>query len=157
MFGIGMPELLIILVVALIVVGPKKLPDMAKGLGKGLSQFRKAADEIKEEFSEHETYQDLKSLNKSFRDTLDEVNPRKLLDDVNPLVEAKEPTLDLSGRDALMKEIKQQTEDPKEQASVEVAQPEAQPEAKPADGEKPQAKNQGSDPQANPEPSRKES
>ncbi|MFH2128426.1 MAG: Sec-independent protein translocase protein TatB, partial [Pseudomonadota bacterium] len=128
MFGIGMPELLIILVVALIVVGPKKLPDMAKGLGKGLSQFRKAADEIKEEFSEHETYQDLKSLNKSFRDTLDEVNPRKLLDDVNPLVEAKEPTLDLSGRDALMKEIKQQTEDPKEQATVEVAQPEDQPE-----------------------------
>ena len=157
MFGIGMPELLIILVVALIVVGPKKLPDMAKGLGKGLSQFRKAADEIKEEFSEHETYQDLKSLNKSFRDTLDEVNPRKLLDDVNPLVQAKEPTLDLSGRDALMKEIKQQTESPKEQATVEVAQPEAKPEAKPADGAKPQAKNQGSDPQANPEPSRKES
>ncbi|MBV1715247.1 MAG: twin-arginine translocase TatA/TatE family subunit [Desulfarculus sp.] len=152
-----MPELLIILVVALIVVGPKKLPDMAKGLGKGLSQFRKAADEIKEEFSEHETYQDLKSLNKSFRDTLDEVNPRKLLDDVNPLVEAKEPTLDLSGRDALMKEIKQQTDDPKEQATVEVAQPEAKAEAKPADGEKPPAKSQGSDPQANPEASRKES
>lgn len=153
MFGIGMPELLIILVVALIVVGPKKLPDMAKGLGKGLSQFRKAADEIKEEFSEHETYQDLKGLNKSFRDTLDEVNPRKLLDDVNPLAQAKEPTLDLSGRDALMKEIKQQTDDPQEQASVEVAQPEA----KPVEGEKPQAKDQGSDSQANPEPSRKES
>lgn len=97
MFGIGMPELLIILVVALIVVGPKKLPDMAKSLGKGLSQFRKAADEIKEEFSEHETYQDLKGLNKSFRETLDEVNPRKLLDEVNPLVTPKEPTLDLSG------------------------------------------------------------
>ena len=127
MFGIGMPELLIILVVALIVVGPKKLPDMAKSLGKGLSQFRKAADEIKEEFSEHETYQDLKGLNKSFRETLDEVNPRKLLDDVNPLVTPKEPTLDLSGRDALMKEIKKQTEDPQEQASMEVAQPPAQP------------------------------
>ena len=150
MFGIGMPELLIILVVALIVVGPKKLPDMAKGLGKGLSQFRKAADEIKEEFSEHETYQDLKSLNKSFRDTLDEVNPRKLLDEVNPLVEAKEPTLDLSGRDALMKEIKQQTEDPKEQATVEVAQPEAQAEAKPADDAKPQAKNQSIRPPSQP-------
>ena len=98
MFGIGMPELLIILVVALIVVGPKKLPDMAKSLGKGLSQFRKAADEIKDEFAENETYQDIKGLNKSFRDTLDEVNPKKLLEEVNPLAEAKEPKLDLSGR-----------------------------------------------------------
>ncbi len=136
MFGIGMPELLVILVIALIVVGPKKLPDMAKSLGKGLSQFRKAADEIKEEFSEHETYQDLKSLNKSFRETLDEVNPRKLLDEVNPLVEAREPTLDLSGRDSLMKEIKQQSDKPQEQASLEVAQPEATPpatQAAPAD------------------------
>ena len=152
MFGIGMPELLVILVIALIVVGPKKLPDMAKSLGKGLSQFRKAADEIKEEFSEHETYQDLKSLNKSFRETLDEVNPRKLLDEVNPLVEAKEPTLDLSGRDSLMKEIKQQTDKPQEQASLEVAQPEAQPatQAAPAD-------ETTTAPPATPSPERKDS
>ncbi|BEQ14259.1 Sec-independent protein translocase protein TatB [Desulfoferula mesophila] len=153
MFGIGMPELLIILVVALIVVGPKKLPDMAKSLGKGLSQFRKAADEIKEEFSEHETYQDLKGLNKSFRETLDEVNPRKLLDEVNPLVTPKEPTLDLSGRDALMKEIKKQTEDPQEQASVEVAQAPAQPVEPPA-AENPKP---APEPQTTPSPDRKES
>ncbi|MBU1276268.1 MAG: Sec-independent protein translocase protein TatB [Proteobacteria bacterium] len=153
MFGIGMPELLIILVVALIVVGPKKLPDMAKGLGKGLSQFRKAADEIKDEFADNETYQDLKGLNKSFRDTLDEVNPRKLLDEVNPLVEAKEPTLDLSGREALMQEIKQQSDKPQEQATVEVAQPEAEPahsETAPAEKAKPA-------PPASTDQSRKES
>ena len=153
MFGIGMPELLIILVVALIVVGPKKLPDMAKSLGKGLSQFRKAADEIKEEFSEHETYQDLKGLNKSFRETLDEVNPRKLLDEVNPLVTPKEPTLDLSGRDALMKEIKKQTEDPQEQASVEVAQAPAQP----AESPEPEKAKPAPEPQTTPSPDRKES
>ncbi len=47
MFGIGMPELLLILVVVLIVIGPKKLPDMARALGKGLGEFRRAADEIK--------------------------------------------------------------------------------------------------------------
>jgi sec-independent protein translocase protein TatA len=47
MFGIGMPELLLILVVALIVIGPKKLPDIAKALGKGLAEFKRAADEIK--------------------------------------------------------------------------------------------------------------
>ena len=44
MFGIGMQELLVIAVVALIIVGPKKLPDLAKTLGKSLSEFRKTAD-----------------------------------------------------------------------------------------------------------------
>jgi sec-independent protein translocase protein TatB len=48
MFGIGTPELILILVVALIVIGPKKLPDIAKALGRALGEFRRATDEIKE-------------------------------------------------------------------------------------------------------------
>ena len=50
MFGIGMPELLMILGLALIVLGPKKLPELAKTLGKGLAEFRRATDELKDEF-----------------------------------------------------------------------------------------------------------
>jgi sec-independent protein translocase protein TatA len=46
MFGLGMQELLVILVIALIVVGPKKLPDIAKSLGRGLAEFKRTTDEF---------------------------------------------------------------------------------------------------------------
>ena len=48
MFGIGPMELIIILVIALVFIGPKKLPDLARALGKGMSEFRKATQEIKD-------------------------------------------------------------------------------------------------------------
>jgi Tat protein translocase TatB subunit len=47
MFGIGMPELLLILGLALIVIGPKKLPDVAKALGRGLAEFKRATEDLK--------------------------------------------------------------------------------------------------------------
>lgn len=47
MFGIGMQELVLIFVIALVVVGPKKLPEVARALGKGYAEFRRAFDEMK--------------------------------------------------------------------------------------------------------------
>jgi len=52
MFNIGLPEMLIILAIALIVFGPNKLPELAKAFGKALREFRKATEEVKESFRE---------------------------------------------------------------------------------------------------------
>ena len=60
MFNIGMPELLIIVAIALIVFGPNKLPELAKGLGRAIREFKKATEEVKESF--HEETKDLEEI-----------------------------------------------------------------------------------------------
>lgn len=49
MLGIGIWELLLVLVIVLIIFGPSKLPDLGKSIGKGLREFKKASSEITEE------------------------------------------------------------------------------------------------------------
>jgi TatA/E family protein of Tat protein translocase len=68
MFGIGMPELLLILGLALIVLGPKKLPELARALGKGLAEFRRATDELKSEFRQMEREVDDASASATIKD-----------------------------------------------------------------------------------------
>jgi sec-independent protein translocase protein TatB len=52
MFGIGLPEMILILALALIVVGPDKLPDLARSLAKGLMDLKKTAEGLKDSFAE---------------------------------------------------------------------------------------------------------
>jgi TatA/E family protein of Tat protein translocase len=70
MFGIGMPEMILILAIALIVIGPKKLPDLAKSLGRAMREFKKATNEFKETMQIDSELADVK---KAFNDINDDV------------------------------------------------------------------------------------
>lgn len=50
MFGIGMTELMVIFVIGLLVLGPKRLPEMARSLGKSMAEFRRASNDMRREF-----------------------------------------------------------------------------------------------------------
>jgi sec-independent protein translocase protein TatB len=69
MFGIGLPELIVIMVIALIVIGPNKLPDLAKALGRGLAEFRKASQELKDSLNLNE---DIRAIKKETSETIND-------------------------------------------------------------------------------------
>ena len=60
MGSIGMPELIIIFLVVLLLFGSKRLPELAKGLGKGMHEFKKATRELRDELDISEIEQDFK-------------------------------------------------------------------------------------------------
>ena len=105
MFGIGMPELLLILAIALIVIGPKKLPDLAKSLGRTLREFKKATNEFKETIQIDE---DLTDVKKAFDDFGDDIKDSMSLDasaefsrpDGSETTEKKEDKVDGDGKEA---------------------------------------------------------
>jgi TatA/E family protein of Tat protein translocase len=70
MGSIGVPEMIIIFVVALIVFGPKKLPELGKSLGKGLAEFRRASNELKATIDE-----EVRSIEAEASKTLEESDP----------------------------------------------------------------------------------
>lgn len=80
MFGIGLPEMILILALALIVVGPDKLPDLARSLAKGLMDLKKTAEGLKDSFAEEgnpldEIRPDLEEAAKSLKQNLLDTPP----------------------------------------------------------------------------------
>ena len=87
MFGIGMPEMILILAIALIVIGPHKLPELAKSMGRAINEFRKATNDLKESMEIDTEFKDVK---KAF----DEMN-----DDIKEAIEANpEPGNNISDK-----------------------------------------------------------
>jgi len=84
MFNIGLPELLIIVAIALIVFGPNKLPELARAFGRAMREFRKATEEVKESF-EAET-RDLEEI----KQTISGDHLSTLLEETSTAVEAHE-------------------------------------------------------------------
>lgn len=60
MFGIGLPEMILILALALIVVGPDKLPDLARSIAKGVIELKKTVSTLKEEFADENPFDSVK-------------------------------------------------------------------------------------------------
>ena len=104
MFGIGMPELLLLLAIALIVIGPKKLPDLAKSLGRAMREFKKATNEFKETIQIDE---DLSDVKKAFDD---------LGDDIKGSISSKTDTTEFKRPDE-----SESAEDPVDQKSKDTA------------------------------------
>jgi Tat protein translocase TatB subunit len=107
MFDIGFDEFLLILVVALFIYGPNKLPDLAKALGRGYAEFRRATNELKETFEQDETVREIKQ---EFQKAQNEVLfGKRLLDDptaaaktsltamINGVIESPEAAPDKGG------------------------------------------------------------
>ena len=74
MFGLGLPEILVIFVIALIVFGPKKLPDLGRSIGRAMAEFKKASEEFQET---------VKSEMKEVEKTVDVDEIKKIGQDIN--------------------------------------------------------------------------
>ncbi len=108
MFGIGLPEILVILAVALIVVGPDKLPDLAKTLARTLAQLKQGADQLKTELN-------------------DAAKPQELLDELQPNLEEAAKTLQESLKTLptpnLQQELRQLAEETMQHATQPLSPP----------------------------------
>lgn len=75
LFGISMGEIVLLFLVVLMLFGSKKIPDLARGLGRGMNEFRRAADDIKREFSQsaEEIRDDLSEMENNIRQNSHEI------------------------------------------------------------------------------------
>ena len=141
MFGIGLPELILIMAIALIVVGPDKLPELAKSIGKGIVELKKAAAGLKE--SLHEDDDDNKweqaalddhpnKLFEAYKNLPDEASPEQsdetATDDENAAEETAPLETDESSQTAASDSEPEETAPPETDENSQTAASDAEPE-----------------------------
>ena len=126
MFGIGMPEMLLILAVALIVFGPKRLPELAKSLGRALGEFKRATNDLKQSVNTETGLDEV-------RESLDEVKKdvKSQIDLTDASAAASTPATD-DGDESLSKVKAAFDQMNRETDSSEQSKTEAEPEAESA-------------------------
>ncbi len=86
-----MPEMILILAIALIVIGPKKLPDLAKSLGRALGEFRKATSDLKNSFDLDDDINGARQSFHSMDQDVKQIADLKIESEKDPLIKAETP------------------------------------------------------------------
>ena len=127
MFGIGVPELVIILIVALLVVGPSKLPELARSMGKALGEFRRLTDDVKQTIEQEMAKEPEKEEEPQKQVQYEEKTQGQLFEQQTPHVaQAEEPLPEapvIMGDGHLVVEDVAQKEQVKEQAQEQKEEP----------------------------------
>jgi len=99
MFGnIGVPELIIIFAIALLIFGPKKLPEVGRSIGRALREFRKTSDEIKNKIEEEIQAEEFREIKNDIED-LGNISDDKNTKEETPSQKEKETTEDSDKKD----------------------------------------------------------
>jgi len=97
MFGIGLPEMILIMALALIVVGPDKLPELARSIAKGVLELKKTVSTLKEDFADENPFEsvkpELEEVASSLKDQLGEVSS----DGWDGIIEDKSTLTEIAG------------------------------------------------------------
>ena len=101
MFGIGLPEMILILALALIVVGPDKLPELARSVAKGVLELKKTVSSLKEDLAEDNPFDDIKpeleETAESIKKQLGDVTPDGFTGIVKDLEQGLQEVIDTDG------------------------------------------------------------
>ena len=127
MFGIGLPEMIVILAVALIVVGPDKLPELARSLAKGVNELKKTMNQVKESLTEETKV--IGSVQKDLQQTAGRMTENLLEDLGSPRTNIGDDTMEIESL-----EKRPWEEDAATEPTIEVRSPGEQERAEAATG-----------------------